>query len=1041
MAGKVKVVGYAQRVFFDDGIEYRNFSDDLVGQQLVSDGGTPLFTINNFNITTNLDPKASKIFGTNGFSDFINLENLDLTCDQAVILLNNNAEIKLNLDKSNLCNYAYFGSLVEFIRVSLENIITNWSASIFVEPSDGFTDVVTVEDYVFDSLTQIATFKTSTNRLVNNYSLNFLETGSIIDTFNETNDLRNLTVNFAQYDISASTGEFAIIDFSGATSTEDDFIFFTVQGNPFSGSTGSTIAEFHIKPNTNQVELFFNGLPDFESYLLNRLIAPQYTAEFEFPRQTETGLIVNQKRRLTWPTTDGYNLDFDTAAYIGYVSDLLDIAESTDLTKSNLMVRFLTSESISDFDTVPRCDGIREETAGQKMNRTLKIYGREFDEVKRYTDGIAFANTVTYNKINNTPDQTLKNVARVLGWELTSSIADNDLLNDYLNVGNSTYSGESRGLSPAEAEIELWRRIIMNTPWLWKSKGTRKAVEFLFKFIGTPEGLVAFNEYVYVANKPLDIEFFKDVLELNTGERDIELLNIDSEGYPKTLPDTEDMYFQKGGLWYRETAGSGATVDITTGNNPHVGPYDGGQEYIDQFACLIPDFTAVTVTEQTITTGDTNIFTNYNSGFVNSSFDNNASAVCTGTTDFGGIFSGSADSCVGFSISAYTGTCSGTGVWSANITVGNTTYSGTPFYSSTTFTDLPLAGDLNSSLDSLATSAGLVFTTSSGVRTFTDEVNDCDESSSLVGDGFTLDILLDLTVVCDGGSATTATCTTSTAECVETFEEIGSATIFADLVNNDNVPLDECFVLTAEAINDPKPTTELSQCGCDTGDCDHAIRLKVTKLDPEPTSNIGDCGFSGFTLEDTGSVNFGFSDGTNTNITTKECCEALGFFYDESVTPSPCLWNTGSFSQPDCSQYQLIAIQEPNLALFQKPDGLTTTVVDDPECCTRLGPEYTAVMTRAGEWNCIVNLEVREPCADLVFEFIRPEDGIASFIDSTGGPTIYVPSPECCASLGLTAQSTPLGIICREVSQGPGGGSLDPSGGGLSDGGSLTPSG
>jgi hypothetical protein len=33
------------------------------------------------------------------------------------------------------------------------------------------------------------------------------------------------------------------------------------------------------------------------------------------------------------------------------------------------------------------------------------------------------------------------------------------------------------------------------------------------------------------------------------------------------------MYFQNNGLWYRETGGSNATIDILTGNNPHLGPY------------------------------------------------------------------------------------------------------------------------------------------------------------------------------------------------------------------------------------------------------------------------------------------------------------------------------------------------------------------------------------------------------------------------------------------------------------------------------------
>ncbi len=47
---RVKVVGYAQRVFYDNGIEYRNFSDDLVGNQTTEgeDGASSVFTFGNF---------------------------------------------------------------------------------------------------------------------------------------------------------------------------------------------------------------------------------------------------------------------------------------------------------------------------------------------------------------------------------------------------------------------------------------------------------------------------------------------------------------------------------------------------------------------------------------------------------------------------------------------------------------------------------------------------------------------------------------------------------------------------------------------------------------------------------------------------------------------------------------------------------------------------------------------------------------------------------------------------------------------------------
>ena len=61
-SNKIKVVGYAQKVVFTDGIEYRNFTPDLVGLQLASNGGTPLFTMGNFSITSNLDSKLDKTY-------------------------------------------------------------------------------------------------------------------------------------------------------------------------------------------------------------------------------------------------------------------------------------------------------------------------------------------------------------------------------------------------------------------------------------------------------------------------------------------------------------------------------------------------------------------------------------------------------------------------------------------------------------------------------------------------------------------------------------------------------------------------------------------------------------------------------------------------------------------------------------------------------------------------------------------------------------------------------------------------------------------
>ena len=64
----IKVAGYAKKVVYNNNIEYRNFSPDLVGQQFATNFGTPLFTMGNFSITTNTDPSEHTVFKLGTYS-------------------------------------------------------------------------------------------------------------------------------------------------------------------------------------------------------------------------------------------------------------------------------------------------------------------------------------------------------------------------------------------------------------------------------------------------------------------------------------------------------------------------------------------------------------------------------------------------------------------------------------------------------------------------------------------------------------------------------------------------------------------------------------------------------------------------------------------------------------------------------------------------------------------------------------------------------------------------------------------------------------
>ena len=604
MANNKKVVG-------------NNFDPYLVGLQFTSDGGTPLFTVGNFQITTNLTPPPLRNFQLGSFSAPLTIDNLGAgTLEAATQFVNDNLGIYLNLNNENLLGHVLFGSFVKFIDATLNNVIENWPGSIYVFYSFGSTFGNTATGIFYDPNLNITYFSVNTNFFYNNYNINYLQNAISFSGTSLPSSIKNLSLYYNQYEIFINGQGYQILNFTPSPTLSNGTCSFIVEGNPFGGASPTSTASYHIKPIDSYLERFFSGLDDFSRFLLNRNTNPKYTCVIYYEDENEDFLILQKARTFTWPVTDGYNLDRNTGDFLIYRQNLLEIADNYDTYRTDLMRRTLVTDSVSYFELNPSITPYYPLNTTEKIDQLLTIYGREFDEVKKYIDGISYANTVSYNKQGNTPDALVKDLAYNLGWDLLTPMEENQLLANFVPTV-SYYTGMTVGYTPAEAEVEFWRRLVLNTSFLWKSKGTRKPIEFLFEFINTPPALIHFNEYIYQAKNKLDVNKFKQILDYLYGNSDISPYNIDEDGYPKVPVDTLSNYFQKGGGWYRETAGPNSQIDYYEGNNPHIGPYDGGQYYIDKFRCLLDNFSGQTIkiTEEYVEF--TNLFANYFNGAVN----------------------------------------------------------------------------------------------------------------------------------------------------------------------------------------------------------------------------------------------------------------------------------------------------------------------------------------------------------------------------------------------------------------------------------------
>lgn len=597
------------------------FSPDLVGFQLVDGGG---LTQGNFEFTTSVVEKVNRTFNTGVFSNPFTLENLDIeSLDESRALLAKQYGVYPNYDITNVTNFTSYGSLSKRFSSSVTKIINNFPAALQVDRVYyDYTTANTASNISYDAVDNETTFDIDVSRFKNpfdiDYSVNANRNVSLRPM--EVHKLRNMTQTFLKYALFIGTGEtqYKVSDFESSQSLSAGTVTITVEGKPFSSST--TTETLLLRPSKYETEVVFDdSFDEVEKFLLNRLVSPKYTATFTLPREDNAGNFYNSSEKVTW-TLDGlWNLDIRTEKYELYLSKLNEIGQVMDAYKTNLISRFLISGTLKDFDT-----------GDEKLEKVLQIYGRSFDETKKFIDGLAYINSVNYLPKDDIPSELLKNLAQTLGFDTNNSPITNEdfLMSIYGTKNQSIYPGQTRDKTPRELNYEYYRKLIINSGFLYKSKGTRESIEFLMRMVGAPKALVEFNETIYMADGPINMQDFNDEINSMSGGTKLEILPtlipnetykikgevytaftpasqtafvtnnrndypVDEMGYPKNPNFTSDYFFEMGSGWFEQTPKhrSPQKLDLVnsvfTGQNPNIQtelePYSYGEKYFDRY--------------------------------------------------------------------------------------------------------------------------------------------------------------------------------------------------------------------------------------------------------------------------------------------------------------------------------------------------------------------------------------------------------------------------------------------------------------------------
>lgn len=405
-----------------------NIGDKAVGLQFANSNneisGDPFFTLGNFSINTSVSQKPAvgktakispetRTYTAASINDLNPNKNTDATTnlvDTINAKIENNLTVTILFDKKKLENYVLYSPLKETVKNTIVEISQKYPASLKLNVISLLSP--TVSDYSYNTDKDTSEFKININNIENPFGIEYTVIGTTITDDANITPLRNFSKKYSDFVLYYNDTEYKILNVtlpSSKTDT-DNGIYLVVQGNPFDGvaNNDQTVnTTFWLKPSLKKFDEFQSSLSDMGKFLMDYdYELKRYISVIRYTKVTDSGVRINTEEQLIFPQSDKHNIDIFTSDFDAYLTKLNQISDDFDATKTNLITRFLTTDSLKEFDTDDR-----------RINLMFGLIGKNFDNIRKYIDGITFMTNLTYDKIENIPDLLVKNFGNMLGFE------------------------------------------------------------------------------------------------------------------------------------------------------------------------------------------------------------------------------------------------------------------------------------------------------------------------------------------------------------------------------------------------------------------------------------------------------------------------------------------------------------------------------------------------------------------------------------------------------------------------------------------------
>ena len=527
-----------------DGTVWERDMTTIGGLNQYAKGQVPIYKSGNFIITVRGGDSSPRMYNTTNWDANKDGEVWTLNSLSSTTVSNSEDEeekIVLKQDYYDLRDFAYYGSLTDLFQGSVTDALQRFPGELCTTSSSTYTlSTSTVLDPSnITDLTETEVGDSTYKYVISNpFSINlhsehrpndaktlsyFADEGwknyEIIDN-GDTYQITNWEPKAKENGCSANTLVSEVTLSYGASSTFKIGVFKIFNPNPvvvYLSATGND--SVHIRPKESFLKEFYKGCDNFQKILLNPKTTPKYNARFLVIKENDYGYY-QEFENLIFPTSiGGYNLDCSSFGFSKYTKRMVELGEFYDARFSDNLYRNMTHEAITNFDwTFTRTYNEGDEEVyvegGERIKCALRLFAREFDEIKSYIDGISLANTLTYDERGNMPDYLLTDSLVNDGWDVVSVVPyEGNEGNFSNNISSSVTPYSSSHMSDTvkngyfvpyiseesytfqDVNTEFMRRLRINSREIWRNKGTVDGIRMIL-------GMFGLKDYAWV--KKLD---------------------------------------------------------------------------------------------------------------------------------------------------------------------------------------------------------------------------------------------------------------------------------------------------------------------------------------------------------------------------------------------------------------------------------------------------------------------------------------------------------------------------------------------------------